>query len=138
MKLTLGLLKVNSWTEIITNLHDLSPSPFKNLWIKAFCLKSPWSQFHRCSTYSFYTCRSQKCKKDIQVVNLFTLSGSTSVKAECKTLVKLTPDWLWAKVHSLDTQEIFLKVTVLIRFFSYTFEYKGIQAFRIWPYQLVH
>ena len=30
-----------------------------------------WAQFHQRSTYSFYACRSQKRKKDSQVVNHF-------------------------------------------------------------------
>jgi len=48
------------------------------------------SQIHQHSTYSFYARRSQKRKKDCYVFNLFTLSGSTSIKAARKTLVKLT------------------------------------------------
>ncbi len=51
-----------------------------------------WAQFHQCSTYSFYACRSQKSKKILMTcLYFFTLLGSTSVKAEHKTLVKLTP-----------------------------------------------
>ncbi len=49
-------------------------------------------QFHQSFTRSFYTCRSQKRKK-IQLSHqyLFTLSGSTSVKAVRRTLMKLSP-----------------------------------------------
>jgi len=34
-----------------------------------------WAQFHQRSTYSFYALRSQKHKKDNQVVNLFYTFG---------------------------------------------------------------
>jgi len=44
--------------------------------------------------YSFYARGAKKRKKDSHVVSLFTLLGSTSVKAASKTLVKLTPDVL--------------------------------------------
>ncbi len=40
----------------------------------------------------FYTCRSQKCKNDSQIVDLFTFSGSTCIKAACEKLIKLTTD----------------------------------------------
>ncbi len=55
----------------------------------------PWCQFHQRSTYSFCARRSQKHKKygkKIQLSHqcLFTLLGSTSVKAVRRTLVKLT------------------------------------------------
>jgi len=43
-----------------------------------------WGQFHQHYTYSFYARGAQKRKKDSQVVSLFTLLGSTSVKAERK------------------------------------------------------
>ncbi len=43
-----------------------------------------WAQFHQRSTSSFYAHRAQKCKKDSQVISLFTLSVSTIVKAERK------------------------------------------------------
>jgi len=50
------------------------------------------SQFHQHSTYSFYTCRSQKRKKtQLSHQYLFTLAGSTSKKAVRRTLMKLTP-----------------------------------------------
>ncbi len=49
-----------------------------------------WAQFHQRSTYSFYTRRSQKRKKYSHQY-LFTLSGSESVKAVHRTLMKLTP-----------------------------------------------
>ncbi len=48
-------------------------------------LAATWAQFHQRSMYSFYACRAQKRKKDSQVIiSLFTLSGSTTMKAECK------------------------------------------------------
>jgi len=57
------------------------------------------AQFHQRSTCSFYNRRSQKHKKDSQVVNLFfTLLGSTSIKAAHKMLVKLTPGVDFTKV----------------------------------------
>jgi len=48
-------------------------------------------QFHQRSTYSFYTRGAQKRKKDSQVISLFMLSGSASVKAECKYVVEIEP-----------------------------------------------
>jgi len=52
-------------------------------------------QFHQHFTYSFYTCRSQKHKK-IQLSHHYlftlTLSGSSSIKAVRRTLMKLCPD----------------------------------------------
>ncbi len=51
------------------------------------------SQFHQCSMHSFYARRSQKRKKTLMTkLHFFTLSGSTSVKAVHKMLMKLTPD----------------------------------------------
>jgi len=43
-----------------------------------------WGRFHQLSTYSFYAQGAQMREKDSQVVSIFTLSGSTSVKAERK------------------------------------------------------
>jgi len=43
-----------------------------------------WAQFHQRSKYSFYAHGAQKRKKDCQIISLFMLSGSTSVKAERK------------------------------------------------------
>jgi len=40
---------------------------------------------------SFYSSRSQKCKKDSQGISNFALFGFAQVKAACKKLVKLTP-----------------------------------------------
>jgi len=42
-------------------------------------------------TQSFFSHRSQKRKKDSQVISHFTLLGSTCTKAACRTLVKSTP-----------------------------------------------
>jgi len=42
------------------------------------------AEFHQCSTYSFHMSGAQKRKKDSQIVSLFTLLGSTSLKAERK------------------------------------------------------
>jgi len=52
------------------------------------------SQFHQRSTYSFHAHGAQKRKKDSQVVCLFTLLGSTSVKAEHKYVGEIEP-WKW-------------------------------------------
>jgi hypothetical protein len=49
------------------------------------------AEFHQRSTYSFHVCGAQKRKKDSQVVSLFTLLGSTSVKAERKYVVEIEP-----------------------------------------------
>jgi len=53
----------------------------------------PWAQFHQRSMYSFCACRSRmrKKKQSSQQCHL-PLLGPTSVKAACKTLVKLTPE----------------------------------------------
>ena len=40
----------------------------------ALCSET-WGQFHQCSTSSFYTRRSQKCKKDSHVKQLFCAFG---------------------------------------------------------------
>ena len=42
-------------------------------------------------TSSFYTCRSQKCKKLLDLTVFFVLLGPVSVRAACKMLMKLTP-----------------------------------------------
>ncbi len=42
------------------------------------------AEFHKRSTYNFHPPGAQKLKKDSQVVSLFTLLGSTSIKAERK------------------------------------------------------
>jgi len=40
-----------------------------------------------------FACADQKCvKMTVKVSIFFTLLGSTSVKAACRTLMKLTPD----------------------------------------------
>jgi hypothetical protein len=43
------------------------------------CIET-WGQYHQSSMSSFYTHRSQKRKKDSQVVSLFALLGSASAK----------------------------------------------------------
>ncbi len=49
-------------------------------------------QFHQRITYNFYAWRSQKHKKYSLVISIFfTLSGSASVKAVRKTLMKSSP-----------------------------------------------
>jgi hypothetical protein len=52
---------------------------------------STWGQFHQCSTSSFYASRSQKWKKTVKLSVFFSLLGSASAKAACRTLMKLTP-----------------------------------------------
>jgi len=47
--------------------------------------------FHQRSKYSFHSSGAQKRKKDSQVVSLFTLLGSTSVKAERKYVGEIVP-----------------------------------------------
>ncbi len=49
------------------------------------------AKFYQRFTYSFYAPKAKKRKKDSQVISIFTLLGSTSIKAVCKTVVKLTP-----------------------------------------------
>jgi hypothetical protein len=44
----------------------------------------PRGRFYQLSTYSFYARGAQMREKDSQVVSIFTLSGSTSIKAERK------------------------------------------------------
>jgi len=41
----------------------------------ALLVQGIWAQFHQRSLYSFYAHRSQKRKKDSQVVNLFYAFG---------------------------------------------------------------
>ena len=48
-------------------------------------------QFHQHFTSSFYTHRSQKREKDIQVKQLFALLGSVCVKTACKHVVEIDP-----------------------------------------------
>jgi hypothetical protein len=43
-----------------------------------------WGRFHQLSMYSFHAQGAQMREKDSQVVSIFTLSGSTGVKAERK------------------------------------------------------
>jgi len=54
-------------------------------------LISTLAQFHQRSTYSFDARGAQKRKKDSQVISLFMLSGSTSVKAERKYVGEIEP-----------------------------------------------
>jgi len=49
------------------------------------------SEFHQRFTYSFHARGAQKRKKDSQVVSLFTLLGSSSVKAERKYVGEIEP-----------------------------------------------
>jgi hypothetical protein len=55
---------------------------------KSFAIRG---QFHQLSTYSFYARGAQMREKESQVVSLFTLSGSTSVKVEHKYLGEIEP-----------------------------------------------
>jgi len=49
-------------------------------------------QFHQRFTYSFYARRSQKCQMTLLIwLPFFAHSGSTYVKAVCRTLMKLSP-----------------------------------------------
>jgi len=51
--------------------------------------------------YGFYICRSRKRKKiPMTQLYFFTLSGSTSIKAARKTLVKLTPEEAKSMLYS--------------------------------------
>ncbi len=71
-----------------------------------FCAIEIWGRFHQCSTYSFYACRSQKRKKrQSSHQYMFTLSGSMSVEAVHRTLMKLTP------VHVKAVHEMFMNWT---------------------------
>jgi len=55
-------------------------------------------QFHQSSTHSFCACRFRKGKKtQLSHWYLFTLSGSASVKAVRRTLMKLTADHRWIR-----------------------------------------
>jgi len=49
------------------------------------------AEFHQCSTYSFHARGAQKRKKNSQVVSLFMLWGSTSLKAESKYVGEIEP-----------------------------------------------
>ena len=50
-----------------------------------------WGQFHQHFTHSFYGHRSQKCKIDSQVKQLFALLGFVCVKATCKHVDEIDP-----------------------------------------------
>jgi len=68
------------------SLHIISSQPF---WSKA--------QFHQRSTYSFCTCWAQKRKKILMTyLYLFTLLEFTGAKAAHRTLMKLTPDFVFS------------------------------------------
>ena len=54
-------------------------------------INQSWCQFHQLFMSSFYTSRSQKCKKDSQVKQLFVLSGSLRVKAACTHVGEIDP-----------------------------------------------
>jgi len=49
------------------------------------------AEFNQRSTYRFHARGAQKRKKDSQVVSLFTLLGSMSVKAERKYVGEIEP-----------------------------------------------
>ena len=78
--------------------------------------KKTGGKFHQHFMCSFYACRSQKCKKDSQLKQLFALLGSVGVKAAYKHVdeidPRLRPSWSWThkeKVNHLKN----LKVTFL-------------------------
>ena len=56
-------------------------------------------------TCSFYACRSQQRKKLLELTVFFALSGSESVKAESKMLVKLTPGLFFLSLKILTLVE---------------------------------
>ena len=67
----------------------------------------PRGQFHQHSTLSFYAGRSQKCKKDSQVKQLFVLLGPLHVKAGHKHFDEIDP-WTticWIVVDLLDDSD---------------------------------
>ena len=68
-------------------------------WVTIFLtsmLQSWVTNFINMFKRSFYTWRSQKCKKLIELTVFLVLLGSACIKAACKMLVKLTPE-LWIK-----------------------------------------
>jgi len=62
--------------------------------------KAFWGRFHQLSTYSFYARGAQMREKDSQVVSIFTLLGSTSVKAEHKCVGEIDS---WCRFHQQST-----------------------------------
>jgi len=61
-------------------------------YVFAVKVETIWAQFHQLFKYSFYACRSRKHQKILMTwLSFFSHSGSTSVKAVHRTLVKLTP-----------------------------------------------
>jgi len=97
--------------------------------------KHTWGRFHQRSTYSFYARGAQKQKKRQSSHQFFTLSGSTSVKAEHKyvgeidtlflfpieTLLFL---WMWTvcniiSLHILNIYGFLSLTVILIQFTSY-------------------
>ena len=71
-----------------------------------FNMMSSRVQFHQCSMSSFYARRSQNRKKTVKSSSFFVLSGSASIKAAHRTLMKLTPDFLRALLTAFDYPEI--------------------------------
>ena len=68
-----------------------------------------WYRFHQRSTCSGYARGAQERKKDSQVVSLFTLSGSTSVKAERKYVGEIDTWSILNKLFSLFDMYIFFR-----------------------------
>jgi hypothetical protein len=98
-----------------------------------WCGREIWSQFHQRFTYNFYACRSQKCRK-IQLSHkyLFTLSGSVSVKAARRTLMKLSPHRLFFYSLSLSLACAFTEVCVCVCVRA-CICYKGVHFYRKTP-----
>jgi hypothetical protein len=73
-----------------------------------------WCQFHQHFTYNFYARRCQKRKK-IQLSHkyLFTLSGSASVKAVCRTLMKLSPSNFFRYIDTVELLKSGIKSGIL-------------------------
>jgi len=84
--------------------------------------RSSWARFHQRSTYSFYARSSPKRKNSVKCQYLFTLLGPTSVKAACRTLMKLTPGTHGSVVTTtLDPERKKYKCTMSVGFMIWTY-----------------
>jgi len=73
-------------------LYVHSQSNLKSIFWAHFMNVVGMCQFHQCFTHSYYSRRSQKCKKYSQPVSMFCAFGICASKAARKMLMKYTPE----------------------------------------------
>jgi len=64
-------------------------------------VKESWGRFHQHSMYSFSARWAQKRKKDSQVISLFMLLRSMSLKAECKYVGEIDTSFQWVPAFQI-------------------------------------